>query len=112
MNPFHFGRTPLPDNLKALFRQITMVVPDTLFIAEILLYSVGFNSARNLAFKTVRTFTLINEQLKFTQHYDFGLRTVKTVLIYAGEVKLRVMKVKSRGNINKELADSRLSEHL
>ena len=58
MNPFHFGRTPLPDSLTALFRQITMVVPDTLFIAEIILYSVGFGNARNLAFKITRTFTL------------------------------------------------------
>ena len=59
LNPYHFGRTPLPDNLKSLFRQITMVVPDTLFIAEILLYSVGFQAARNLAFKITQTFALI-----------------------------------------------------
>ena len=45
--------------LKALFRQITMVVPDTLFIAEILLYSVGFANARNLATKVTRTFAMI-----------------------------------------------------
>lgn len=42
-----------------------MVVPDTLFIAEILLYSVGFHAARNLAFKITHTFGLINEQLRF-----------------------------------------------
>ena len=84
MNPFHHGRTPLPDNLKSLFRQITMVVPDTLFISEILLYSVGFSRAKNLAFKITRTFSLIQEQLRFEQHYDFGLRTIKSVLIYAG----------------------------
>jgi dynein heavy chain len=112
MNPFHFGRTPLPDNLKSLFRQITMVVPDTLFIAEILLYSVGFNSARNLAFKITRTFALINEQLKYEQHYDFGLRTIKSVLVYAGIIKLRVMNVKNRLNINQETAENRLSDHL
>ena len=84
MNPFHFGRTPLPDNLKALFRQITMVVPDVRFIAEIILYSVGFVKAELLASKIERTFDLITEQLKFCAHYDFGLRTIKSVLIYAG----------------------------
>lgn len=51
MNPFNIGRTPLPDNLKSLFRQITMVVPDTVFISEIILYSMGFKHASTLAKK-------------------------------------------------------------
>ena len=112
MNPFHLGRTPLPDNLQALFRSITMVVPDTLFIAEILLYSVGFSFARNLAFKITRTFALIQEQLKFEKHYDFGLRTVKSVLIYAGELKLRCMKVKTKAIIDAEKSNELLLDHL
>ena len=53
MNPFFVGRTPLPDSLTALFRQITMVVPNTRLIAEIILFSNGFADARNLAFKVV-----------------------------------------------------------
>ena len=99
MNPYHRGRTPLPDNLKALFRQVTMVVPDILFIAEIILYSVGFREARNLAFKITRTFDLLQEQLRFERHYDFGLRCIKQVLIYAGSIKLRSAKVASKANI-------------
>ena len=89
-----------------------MVVPDTLFIAEILLYSVGFQKAKNLAFKITRTFSLISEQLRFEQHYDFGLRTIKSVLIYAGQLKLKVMKVKSKSHIIKEHAENKLNEHL
>lgn len=50
--------------------------------------------------------------MRFEQHYDFGLRTIKSVLVYAGEVKLRCMKVKTRGNIDAEKAAKRLDDHL
>jgi len=36
-------------NLKALFRPISMVVPDSRQISEILLYSSGFIGAQQLA---------------------------------------------------------------
>ena len=65
MNPFFVGRTPLPDSLSALFRQITMVVPNTKLIAEIVLYSNGFVDARNLARKITSLFDLLNDQLKY-----------------------------------------------
>ncbi|CAI5672498.1 unnamed protein product [Oreochromis niloticus] len=85
MNPGYAGRTELPDNLKSMFRPISMVVPDSTLIAEILLFGEGFNDCKVLAKKVFTLYSLAVQQLSKQDHYDFGLRALTSLLRFAGK---------------------------
>ena len=64
-----------------------MVVPDFELIAEIMLVAEGFLNARILARKFLTLYTLCKDLLSKQDHYDWGLRAIKSVLVVAGSLK-------------------------
>lgn len=107
MNPGYAGRTELPDNLKALFRPVSMVVPDHQCICEMLLFAEGFQQPQLLASKLVSCFRQCSEQLTQQNHYDFGMRAIKTVLSIAGLMKQHTQPSHSRSSGPNALAPLR-----
>ena len=63
MNPGYAGRVELPDNLKSMFRPVSMVTPDNTLIAEIILFSNGFTMAAILSHKLVKVYEFSKKQL-------------------------------------------------
>lgn len=78
------------ENLKSVFRPCAMVVPDFALICEIMLVAEGFQDARILARKFITLYTLCRELLSKQDHYDWGLRAIKSVLVVAGTLKVNL----------------------
>ena len=105
MNPGYLGRAELPEGLKALFRPITVVVPDLELICENILMAEGFVEGQSLARKFVTLYKLCGSLLSPQDHYDWGLRAIKSVLVVAGGFKRAEPEISEQSLLFRALRD-------
>jgi dynein heavy chain len=105
MNPGYLGRSELPEGLKVLFRPITVMVPDLVLICENMLMAEGFVDAKILANKFFTLYMLCRDLLSKADHYDWGLRAIKSVLVVAGTFKRAEPNISEQAILMRALRD-------
>ena len=86
MNPGYAGRSDLPDNLKALFRTVAMMVPDYAMIGEVMLLERLPRGAPVGAQDRADVQAVLRAAVE-PDHYDYGMRAVMAVLRRAAGLK-------------------------
>lgn len=112
MNPGYAGRSALPDNLASLFRPVAMMKPNFEMIIKITLISSGFLENEELAKKVATIYDLMLKQLSKADHYDFGMRAIKSVLRALADIKRTNREMKEVNIVIKAIRDMNLPKFI
>ncbi|CAK9814005.1 Dynein axonemal heavy chain 7 [Anthophora quadrimaculata] len=74
-----FKYSNLPDNLKSLFRTVSMVVPDLKRIVEIEFFAAGLSNSKLIASKLITFHKVLSEQLLCELCNTFNLHSAKAI---------------------------------
>lgn len=88
------------------------MIPDYALVAEVMLFSEGFLNAKVLSRKMVMLYKLSSEQLSQQDHYDFGLRALKSVLVMAGALKRQAPKASEDLVLIRAMRDANIPKFL
>jgi dynein heavy chain len=110
MNPGYLGRSELPEGLKALFRPITVMVPDFNLIMENMFMGEGFLESKALGRKFAVLYELNKDLLSKAPQYDWGMRAIKSVLVVAGAFKRADPSLAEQGVLMRSLRDTNVAK--
>jgi len=110
MNPGYLGRSELPEGLKALFRPITVMVPDFKLIMENMFMGEGFTEAGALGLKFATLYSLNKDLLSQSKKYDWGMRAIKSVLVVAGSFKRADATLSEKAVLMRSLRDTNVAK--
>eukprot|EP00930_Biecheleria_cincta_P100463 TRINITY_DN920_c0_g1_i2.p1 TRINITY_DN920_c0_g1~~TRINITY_DN920_c0_g1_i2.p1 ORF type:complete len:4610 (-),score=1017.36 TRINITY_DN920_c0_g1_i2:106-13935(-) len=110
MNPGYLGRSELPEGLKALFRPITVMVPDFKLIMENMFMGEGFTESKALGLKFATLYALNKDLLSPSKKYDWGMRAIKSVLVVAGSFKRADPSLAEQAVLMRSLRDTNVAK--
>merc|ERR1719191_2517513 len=110
MNPGYLGRSELPEGLKALFRPITVMVPDFQLIMSNMFMGEGFMESGALGLKFATLYALNKDLLSKSNKYDWGMRAIKSVLVVAGGFKRADASLSESAVLMRSLRDTNVAK--